>query len=358
MRLILLLLIIIIVLYLAKPTIDGYSGYLRVSSDYNPKKFNLTLRSQVPMELKTKLNRYNSPSGIFKIPVKLPDSFDAREKWPGKITTPLDQADCGSCWAFAICTSSSDRMRINIPEDAPTFMQMITYRGYKGLYQALNNLDPFHLAACDLCAAIPTGQELATQALCGTGPKSSPCKGEILQVAAQYLMMHGTIDVGCSPRQKPCLSDASMCFYSCDPTGCHLYKPVEVHPISDDYAEENTKNEREQLAMYEIYHYGPIVAGYKVTQSFMDFFKDPNNAKKVFTQDFVDAYANDKDLGGHAIVIAGWGVDEDTGIKYWLIRNSWGTGWGDQGWFRMERGINFMGVGSDMWSIHWRQTKI
>lgn len=34
-------------------------------------------------------------------------------------------------------------------------------------------------------------------------------------------------------------------------------------------------------------------------------------------------------LGGHAIRILGWGVEDTT--PYWLVANSWNTDWGDKG---------------------------
>ncbi|XP_058735267.1 zingipain-1-like [Vicia villosa] len=40
----------------------------------------------------------------------------------------------------------------------------------------------------------------------------------------------------------------------------------------------------------------------------------------------------------HAVVVVGYGVSED-GVKYWLVKNSWGTEWGEKGYMRMKRDI-------------------
>lgn len=320
----------------------------------NPMKFNLIPRHTIPVKLRVMLNENNAPTPP-PLDVTIPESFDAREKWPGLLTEPLDQADCGSCWAFASCTTASDRIRINVPDIAPVFMKKQQYRGYNGIYTALNNLDPFHLAACDLCKVLPSGAALAKQALCGGGENSAPCAGEVLQVGMQFLQAKGTIATNCSPRQQPCLDNPDMCFYNCDNTNCHYYKAMSIHPITREFAEEKTSDTtRSDLMAYEIMTYGPIVAGYTVYQSFMDFFKDPNNAKKVYSVDFKENYqGKEKNLGGHAVSIIGWGVDDD-GTKYWLIRNSWASSWGDNGYFRMERGNNFCGIGEDAWASHWK----
>ena len=37
----------------------------------------------------------------------------------------------------------------------------------------------------------------------------------------------------------------------------------------------------------------------------------------------------------HAVLAVGWGNDEETGLDYWLIKNSWNTTWGEQGYIRM-----------------------
>lgn len=43
-------------------------------------------------------------------------------------------------------------------------------------------------------------------------------------------------------------------------------------------------------------------------------------------------------LGEHAVRILGWG--EESGTPYWLVSNSWGYDWGDNGTFKILRGVN------------------
>jgi C1A family cysteine protease len=38
----------------------------------------------------------------------------------------------------------------------------------------------------------------------------------------------------------------------------------------------------------------------------------------------------------HAINIIGWGTDIATNTDYWIVRNSWGTSWGDKGYAKFK----------------------
>mmetsp|Transcript_87354 Transcript_87354/g.233876 ORF Transcript_87354/g.233876 Transcript_87354/m.233876 type:complete len:983 (-) Transcript_87354:13-2961(-) len=91
-----------------------------------------------------------------------------------------------------------------------------------------------------------------------------------------------------------------------------------------------------------IYQGGSVFASMAATKGFMDYRRqDPSNpgSPTAFPFDVFTVQPGDYELGGHAVVLYGWGVTP-TGVKYWWGRNSWSTKWGLDGLFKIRRGTN------------------
>lgn len=84
----------------------------------------------------------------------------------------------------------------------------------------------------------------------------------------------------------------------------------------------------------ELYQNGPVEAAFTVYEDFINY------------KSGVYQHVSGKALGGHAIRILGWGVEN--GAKYWLVANSWNSDWGDNGYFKILRGVDHSGIESEI----------
>lgn len=165
------------------------------------------------------------------------------------------------------------------------------------------------------------------------------CNGGEAYSAFSYIHKNRVTDETCSVYKargntngEKC-SPAQVC-KNCNPhEPCFLPDKYQTFGIS-----EFGKVKGEQAMMSEIYHRGPIACGMAVTEDF------ENYKGGIFIDKTGDVSMD------HDISLVGYG--EENGVKYWIGRNSWGTSWGESGFFRLLRGSNNLGIETDCaWAV-------
>eukprot|EP01105_Mastigella_eilhardi_P018624 TRINITY_DN4324_c0_g1_i14.p1 TRINITY_DN4324_c0_g1~~TRINITY_DN4324_c0_g1_i14.p1 ORF type:complete len:335 (+),score=57.52 TRINITY_DN4324_c0_g1_i14:165-1169(+) len=218
----------------------------------------------------------------------LPAAWDWRDaggiNYAGPVLNQHIPRYCGACWAFAAVSALSDRFAIANGARWPSPFV----------------LSPQVLLNCD-------GQ-------CGT------CDGGSSLCVYKYAYEHGLPDESCQSYIAADLSctDEHICMTCSASGGCSAvsnytqYRVAEYGPVSGVH---------EMLA--EIFMRGPISCRIECSQAFLDYtggvFKDKNPNY----------------VGGHYVSLYGWGRDSRNDTPYWIGRNSWGTSWGEHGWFRI-----------------------
>ena len=89
----------------------------------------------------------------------------------------------------------------------------------------------------------------------------------------------------------------------------------------------------DQLAALVVRH-GAIIAGVAANNKFQDY------EGGIFAGCVSGISYHD-----HAVLVVGYGTTEE-GEDYWLVKNSWGVRWGEEGFMRLKRGVNMCGIGS------------
>ena len=93
-----------------------------------------------------------------------------------------------------------------------------------------------------------------------------------------------------------------------------------------------TQGDEAQLAE-RLYNAGPVSVAFQVITGFKNY------AGGVYTVN--NCGTGTKDVN-HAVLATGYGTEK--GMKFWNIKNSWGAGWGAQGYFKIQREANMCAI--------------
>uniref|UniRef100_A0ACD6AH47 Uncharacterized protein n=1 Tax=Avena sativa TaxID=4498 RepID=A0ACD6AH47_AVESA len=160
--------------------------------------------------------------------------------------------------------------------------------------------------------AIRTGNlmSLSEQQLVDCDTSDSGCNGGLMDNAFQYIASNGGI---ASEEAYPYTAQqASTCYTA----------PPDVVTI-DGYQDVPANNE---AALQKAVAAQPVSVAIDASGSQFQFYSEGVLAGKCGT-------ALD-----HGVAVVGYGVTVD-GTKYWVVKNSWGAGWGENGYIRMKRNV-------------------
>jgi len=211
----------------------------------------------------------------------LPEEVDWRQK--GAVTPVKNQAQCGSCWAFSSTGALEGAVQI-----------------------ATGKLLSFSEQQLVDCAKFRWG--------------NNGCNGGLQPHAFNYIEQNDL----CTEDEYPYTGTNSM-FTPCKASACK--SPGLAKGMLTGY----TTVESSEQALMEALTKQPVAVSIEADQDKFHLYKSG----------IVQGSGCGQTLD-HAVLAVGYGTDK--GTKYWQVKNSWTTQWGEQGYVRIIRGSDECGI--------------
>merc|ERR1711957_7996 len=203
----------------------------------------------------------------------IPETFDARTEWAACKKPIRDQSHCGSCWAFAAAETLTD----------------------------------------NLCVLGKSAPALSAQDLVSCDKNDHACQGGSILNVWKYIDSNGLE----ADSEVPYKSGDGSCNNTCVPACSHALPDSGAYhcPVKSTFL---NSDQEIQAAVMTV---GAVQVGFYVMEDFMNY------------ESGVYEYQAGIQLGGHAVKVVGWG--QLSGF-YWIVQNSWGSSWGEEGYFRIR----------------------
>jgi C1A family cysteine protease len=228
---------------------------------------------------------------INKISTTLPAYFSWLNRHGKNYTTPVrDQGGCGSCWAFGSVAAIEGE-----------------FNAYYNRPNQSLDLSEQDILDCSRGGGCAGGNPWAT--FCQA--RREPC------AIYRNQTVRGIVAESCQPYlaiNKSCITTDRCQGKNIDE---NLYK---ITDLGDIYM--NEANTFRNQVKEAIMNYGPVSTAITVYEDFFNYTGG------------IYEHKTDKRVGGHEISIVGWGVEN--GTEYFIIKNSWGTNWGEKGFGRIK----------------------
>lgn len=252
---------------------------------------------------------------FFKYGDTPPDTFDWRDY--GAVTEVQDQGSVGTCWAFSTVANIEGQWFLAEEE--------------------LVNLSEEFLVDCD-----GTADYDERHADCGVF-------GGWPYLAYQFVISAGGVPTEATDPYCAGTGDCFPCMqgpielcgpppYYCDRNITKACPTQDLYATISDWTAVGSDEEAEMLpALLEL---GPLSVLLDATQ--LQFYASGVWSGKL-SPDEPDYLGCSKSYLDHAVLVVGYGVDAAAG-PYWTVKNSWGQGWGEEGYFRITRNEGACGI--------------